>query len=196
MDNSYTKTEKLAKIIRIITVAPFNVLITMTLIVLIKPEIIGGTTPYILTVLFLAVFPLLAYPIQPITPYFRDKGRNGQRSLSILMSVIGYLLGLALSFILDENNFTQIIYLTYLLSGITIAILSKVIKFNASGHTCGLVGPIAISTYVFGAYALIAAVIIPLVLWASLKLKRHTIMQLIIGSIIPVIIFILLIQLL
>jgi len=194
MNNNYNKSEKLAKIIRVTTVAPFNIFIAMTLIFLIKPNFIGGILPYILSVLFLAIFPLLAYPCQKFVPYYRDKGRNGQRNFSIVMSVIGYLLGLTFSLIFKENNFIIVLYLTYLLSGISIAVFSKIIKFKASGHTCGLIGPLALLFYVFNFYALIGLIIVPFVFWASIKLKRHTFPQLIAGSFIPIVIFTLLIN--
>jgi hypothetical protein len=187
-------SEKTAKFIRIITIAPIMVFVAMTLIFIIKPLMLGGLIPYLLSILFLSVFPILAYPLQKFIPYYRDKGREGQRNFSIVMSLIGYVAGLMFSIFLNDNSFMQILFLTYLLSVFAIAIFSKIIKFKASGHACGLSGPLTLLFYVFGSYALIGAILIPLLFWASIKLKRHTFMQLLIGSIIPILIFVLLIQ--
>ena len=190
MTNKFLMSEKTAKTIRTVTIAPIIAFIVMTIIYLFKPDLIGGFLPYILLVLFLCIFPILAYPLQPYVPYFKDKGRTGQRNFSILMSLIGYVFGLLSTFILKDVLFLKIIFLTYLLSAMLIAVFSKILKFNASGHTCGVAGPLTILTYVFGAYALFGFLILPLVFWASIKLKRHTIAQLTVGSVIPIVLFV------
>jgi hypothetical protein len=80
------------------------------------------------------------------------------------------------------------IYLTYFLSGIGIAVFNKIIKVPASGHACGIVGPIALSIYYIGMYGVIAGSITFLLMcWSSIKLKRHTMPQLLLGSVLPIV---------
>ena len=86
--------QKIAKIVRVATLAPIIALIAATIMFVCKPEIFGDAATYILTLVFLTVLPLLAYPLQPVFPAFRDKGRSGQRTLAMIMAVVGYILGI------------------------------------------------------------------------------------------------------
>ena len=80
-----------------------------------------------------------------------------------------------------------ILYLTYLISGVLTALCSFVFKFKASGHTCGVSGPAALMSYSLGPmYLLSFAMLIPVFI-SSLKLERHSMSQLIAGSIVPIV---------
>jgi len=180
------KLNKLAKTIRIITVAPIMAFVALSILYIIKPDIFQNNLNYRLSVLFLTVLPLLAYPLQPFVPGFRHKGREGQRNLAIIMAVTGYLGGIISALCMHMPNAVWLIYLTYFLSGLGILFFNKVLKIRASGHACGVVGPFSLINYFIGAKTfLIAAILIP-VYWACLKLKRHTLPQLVLGSLIPV----------
>lgn len=180
--------EKFAKLIRILTIAPVGALVLLTLLYLLKKEDFGSITSYILSVLYLTILPITAYPLQPYIPKFKNKGREGQRNLAIVMATIGYLCGIITISLLPATNMQWIIYLTYFISGVCIAVFNKLLKIRASGHACGIVGPLALGVYFIGISGLIAGVIIyALVWWSSLTLKRHTISQLLWGSIIPLV---------
>lgn len=178
--------EKCAKLIRVLTIAPVGALVLLSLLYVIKREGFGNLTSYILSVIYLTLLPVTAYPLQPYIPKFKDKGREGQRNLAIVMATIGYLCGIVTITLLPATSMQWIIYLTYFVSGISIAVFNKLLKIRASGHACGIVGPLALGVYFIGIRGLIAGVIIyALVWWSSLTLKRHTISQLLWGSIIP-----------
>jgi hypothetical protein len=179
-------SEKLAKLIRTLTIAPIGAFVLVTILYLEKGESFGNITAYLLAVLYLTVLPVLAYPLQPFIPKFKDKGREGQRSLAIIMATIGYLCGIISIIFINATKMQWIIYLVYFFSGIGIAVFNKLLKIRASGHSCGIVGPIAIAVYFTGIKGLIAGVtIFALVCWSSLKMKRHTVSQLLWGSFLP-----------
>ena len=69
-----------------------------------------------------------------------------------------------------------------------IFVSSKVFKFKISGHACGVFGPVSVLFY-FGLYipAIIGIGIMALVYYASLKSGRHTIYELISGTVLPAI---------
>lgn len=138
--------------------------------------------------MFLCVLPILAYPLQKYIPHFKDKGREGQRSLAMIFSAVGYLLGTLVAFITGAPAELKIIYLEYLLCGIAMLVLNKAFKLKASGHACGIVGPILLMIY-FKMYipAAVGALLIVPVYVSSLKTKRHTALQLIGGSLIPLV---------
>ncbi len=171
---------------RILTVAPIVAIATFTILHFVSPEITGSTLNYVLGIIFVAVFPLLAYPLQPILPYFKKKGREGQRNLAIYMSVFGYVVGIILAFALRMPDKMQALFLTYFISGLLIFIFNKVLKIKASGHACGVAGPIAYLTYIYGPIALLGLPLLVLVYWASLGMDRHKTSELIVGSLIPI----------
>lgn len=185
-DRKITKEAVIAKIVRVITVAPFMAALMLTVIWFARPDSYLGLGHYLYALGVLTVFPLISYPVSAIIPALRKKGRDGQRNLAIVFSVVGYIAGILGSVFFGAGRIELLIFMTYLLSGISIALSSFVFGVKASGHACGVSGPIAMMIYVLGLpyialYGLLGAVV-----WASLKIKRHTPVQLLLGSIIPV----------
>lgn len=178
--------KKLAKFIRVITVAPIMAFILINLLFFFSKESIGLIN-YFIAIFSLVVFPLLAYPVQDYFTIIPGEKRKAQRTLAIIFSIIAYIVGLFLAIILKASSIEKIMFLTYLLSGVLIAVFSFGLKINGSGHMCGLAGPIALIVYVFGPTYIVLVFLLLFVLWASLYLKRHSLIELIIGSIIPII---------
>ncbi len=141
----------------------------------------------ILGIFFIGILPVLSYPLQRFIPYYKDKGRDGQRNLAMVFSVAGYIIGCILALIFKAPYTVILIYLDYLLSGILITLFNKLFHLKASGHACGIVGPIAMLVY-FGLYipAAIGALLTVLVFISSIKMKRHTFLQLLGGSAITI----------
>lgn len=177
---------KISQIIRIVTLAPIMVLLLLMILYSKRPGIFQGISNYILSVVFLTLLPIAAYPLQQYIPGFQDKGRDGQRKLAMIMAVIGYLLGIISALCFGVTKYLLMIYLTYLFSGILILLFNRVLKVRASGHACGVAGPIAILIYLLDFTAIFSIIILALVYWASLVMKRHTWSELIWGTIIPV----------
>ena len=174
------------KAIRVLTVAPVMALATLITLFAVDPTIFGGTHKFILSVFFLFILPILAYPLQPFIPKFKDRGREGQRNLAMIFAIVGYVAGVITNLFLSAGIYLWLIYLDYLISGAVVVIINKVFKIRASAHACGIVGPGALLCY-FG----IPAALIPTALlyagamWASVSMKRHTVPQFIGGAIIP-----------
>jgi hypothetical protein len=148
-------------------------------------DIFGNYLNLILAILFLVVLPVLAYPLQPIVPHFKEKGRDGQRSLAMWMSSAGYVAGITTALLLPVSNYLLIIYLTYLFSGISLVLLNKVFKIKASGHACGVAGPVFSLIYFLGPWVLFGILLLAAVYWASLSMKRHDKAELLIGTTVP-----------
>lgn len=180
------KQYRIAKIIRVITVAPIMALTILTSLFLVMPEQFGGFQNYVMSVIWLTVLPLIGYPLQPYLPHFKTKGREGQRTLAIIMAVSGYICSIIYALIFNVPKMIWIIYLLYFLSGIGIMFFNKVLKIRASGHACGVIGPAIIASYYLGKIVIaFSAFIAAVVFWSSLKMKRHTKSQLFWGSLIP-----------
>lgn len=177
--------KKLTYFIRVITVAPIMALVLLLVLIIQAPSTFGGTANFILAVLFLSVFPLLAYPLQPFINKFKDKGREGQRTLAMYFAVAGYILGCLFALALNAPKDVSIIYFSYLLSGSLVLIANKVFHFKASGHACGIAGPFILLVYFQQPVVYLAILVLGLVWLASLYVKRHTLGQLFIGTVIP-----------
>ncbi len=185
---------KIAKLFRILTLTPVLALASVIAMYVYNPAWFGSNPlAFALAIIFLTVLPLSAYPLQPIIPHFKDRGRDGQRSLAILFAVGGYILGCITNIFFGTTAELWLVYLNYLLSGLIILILNKVLHLKASAHACGIVGPAAMLAYL-GIYPALAVgtVLYALAFWASLVMKRHTWQQFIGGTFISVAVLILL----
>ena len=181
------KMSVITKIIRVLTIPPIMALILLVTLFVKRPEFFGSPLLFGLAVFFISVLPVLAYPLQPIVPGFKDKGREGQRSLAMVFSVLGYLLGCLTNLFMSAPMELWLVYLVYLISGVCIAIFNKLFHLRASGHACGIMGPIAFLLYSNIAFAVAGFIVYIAALWASIKMKRHTLPQFIGGAAIPVV---------
>ncbi len=177
---------KLSMIIRKITIPPVFATLLLVLLYLFHPTYFGSIWQLFLGIFFLAVLPVAAYPLQKYIPKFKDGGRDGQRTLAMLFSFVGYLAGTIVAFACSTPVELKIIYLEYLLCGIAMLLCNKLFKRKASGHACGIVGPVLLLLY-FKQFvaAIIGALLIAPVFISSIKTKRHTAGQLVGGSVIP-----------
>ncbi len=178
--------DKVFRIIRTVTVPPVFAATLLILVYVTHPDYIGSIGHFLGALFFLSGLPTLAYPAQKYIPGFRDRGRAGQRTLAMLFSFTGYLLGTVTAFVFSAPAMLQLIYIQYLLCGIGMLVLNKVFKIKASGHACGSVGPVIMCLY-FGLYlpAMIGAALILPVYISSIRTGQHTLPQLFGGSTIP-----------
>ena len=186
-----TQTEKKksgglsAYLIRVVTAPPFAVLASFSLIFGLS-DLFSGTVHYLLLMAFIGFLPLLAYPLSYFVPKLRKKGRKGQRTLALVLSGLGYLLGALLVFLFPSTGFEKVLASTYLFSGVLIALTSAV-GFKSSGHAAGVAGPAFLLTWFMGWPFALSFLLLAAVFWSSLHLKRHTGPQLIVGSLIPMV---------
>jgi hypothetical protein len=177
---------KLSKAVRVLTVAPLMALLMLTILYFRDPALFGGVLYYILAVVFLTVFPLLAYPLQPLFPAFRDKGREGQRTLAIYFAVAGYIGGCLSAAVLRAPEAVWIIFLCYLASGTLVMLSNKLLHFRASGHACGVTGPFILLLFFGQPAGFLGIPLLALVWISSIAMKRHTAPQLLGGTAIPI----------
>ena len=140
---------------------------------------------YLLAIVCLSLLPVLAYPVSYLIPALRRGGRKTQRNLALVFSVLGYLIGFLAAVLDDGAAMEKVVFGTYLISGTTLAVCT-LLHFKASAHACGVVGPVAILTYYVSPFALLGLMLLVPVFVASVRMKRHTVPQLVVGSLIPV----------
>ncbi|MGX8704158.1 MAG: hypothetical protein ACSW8H_06895 [bacterium] len=171
-----------ARVIRILSIPP--VMATGLVILLaLKAETFRSPAEIALTILFLAIFPVLAYPLSAIIPSVRAKGREGQRNLAFITTAVGYLLGMIYGIFISRNPSLIMLYGIYLLSVILLLIANKLLRLRASGHGCSVTGPLFFLGYFLGPIGLaLGSALFAFILWASVVAKRHTVREFISGA--------------
>ncbi len=180
--------KKIDYVVRVLSVAPLLAAIMLVVLYVSKPGLFASLWSFGSMVLTLGVMPLLAYPLQRFIPGFKGKGRDGQRTLAMIFAVAGYILCAVMLLILGGTHSEYLICLTYLISGLLIFIVNKVFKIHASGHGCGVCGPIPVllllGSYIAAAVYSVSAIFVCI---SSIRSKRHTLTEFLGGAAISVI---------
>ena len=178
---------KAAKLARVLTVPPVLALfLTTVLYIALGRAAFAAPIRYFEAVFTLTLLPVIPYGLCALIPSWKKQGRKLERSLGIVFSLIGYIMGTLFALLGGGSRIEIILYLTYMMSGLLLGVLTFVFRFKASGHTCGAAGPFAMLTYLMGPLWLIGyAVMIPIFV-SSLKLRRHTVCQLLAGAVVSV----------
>lgn len=176
-----------SKIIRVLTIPPIIAFLMVVILFQAMGNDFGTMRDFILALVFLVLLPALGYPLQRIIPFFKEKGREGQRLLAMIHAVLGYIFGTVYAFCIGAMPLFRIIFLTYLLSGIQIMLFNKVFQLKASGHACGVTAPFIVLSTLSKYFLGVGIVLIIFVYASSLKIKRHSIGQLIGGSTISIV---------
>lgn len=174
---------KFALAIRVLTVPPVMVAALLAVSWAARRDLFSGVGELLLAGLFLIVLPLLAYPLQPLIPRLRAAGRQGQRTFAFVTAFIGYAAAVIYGIVSRVSSGLMVIYAAYFASYLLLLLMNYV-GLKASGHACGLVGPMILAVYTLGNfwYVLPCAALGALVVWSSLTLGRHTPRELILGA--------------
>lgn len=189
--NLMTK-ERIAKIIRVLSVPPIMVSMFILILAFNKSDIFRNPTEIIIMIVLLGFVPALAYVLSSIIPKVKAKGREGQRKLAFITNLLGYSMALLWAIMINVRKELLLICLMYFLSVVLLSICNKGFHFRASGHASSFTGPLILMIYFFGWKVIIPSLIIAaLIVWSSIYLKRHTIKELAGGILVNINAFIL-----
>ena len=178
--------QRFAKIIRGITVPPAIVSVLFLLLYFFEDNVIPTAPDLVFSLLFLALVPVLAYPLQALVPAFRPGGQKMMRRLAFILSILGYTAALIVS--LMRGAVPNLVYIdaVYLCSVAVLTALNVCTPWHASGHACSIVGPIALLACFMGWGALaVGGVVVALSFWSSVYLGRHTVREYLLGAVAP-----------
>ena len=174
----------LAKIIRILTVPPIMVGTLIVLLSTLRTDVFANFEQSLMTLLFLAFIPILAYPLSAIIPSVQKKGREGQRNLAFALSLIGYSGGMIYAIAAHVSKPLMVVFGTYFLSVLVLSFMNKIIKVRASGHACSIAGPIGLVCYLLPPICILYALMLyGAIFWASVHMGRHTVKEFVWGSV-------------
>jgi len=176
--------DKLAKLIRIITAPPFMAGVFILILAHTLRREIYTPRRAAVSLLCLSVIPLLAYPLSRWVPALRKGGRETQRNLAFVLSLLGYTAGWLWAELSDAPPLILYVHTVYLLSVLILLFFNRLLRWRSSGHSCGITGPVT-SLFCFAAPlwgAVGALLFFPAALWASLRTRRHTLAEFLLGS--------------
>ncbi len=155
----------------------------MVLLFTLRDDVFANAAEMVISMLGLTVLPILAYPVSIMIPSIRRKGREGQRSLAMYLSTVGYLAVFVYGLVAGVGTGLMHIYAGYLFSVVILLVSNKVFHVRASGHACSVSGPLVYSGYFLGIWGIVVGVVCwGIILWASLVMKRHTLKEFILGT--------------
>ncbi len=173
----------IAHAVRIVTIPPVMVGILLVLLFALREDIFACPSEMVVSLLCLSILPVLAYPLSVIVPAVRRKGRDGQRSLAIYISAVSYLAVFVYGFAAGVGDDLKLVYTGYFLSVVILLVANKVFHVRASGHACSVSGPLVYTAYFLGLWGIaVGCVLWGIILWASLAMKRHTLLEFLLGT--------------
>lgn len=179
-----------ARFIRIITVPPILATALLLLLYYSFGKEFAVPSELCMAIICLAVIPGLAYPVSFIMKKDSESLRKHQRNISFLLNLLGYLIAMFCSYLMDCSKMMKWIMTSYFLAVLLLTILNKGFRIKASGHACSCVMPYLFLSYYFGFPAVVICGGLYLIeFWASVVLKRHTIREFLIGSLTAILIF-------
>jgi len=174
---------KIAHVVRIVSIPPVMVGILLVLLYTLREDVMVTPWEMVASLLGLTVLPILAYPVSVMIPATRKKGREGQRSLAMYFSTVGYVAVFVYGLIASVGTGLMHIYAGYLFSVVIILVSNKVFKVRVSGHASSVSGPLVYSGYFLGIWGIVVGVVCwGIILWASLVMKRHTFKEFLLGT--------------
>lgn len=167
-------------IVRILTLPP--IVTGLTLVLMYAPAGLLTLRELLLCEVFLLLVPLAAYPLREIFHIGRNR-REGQRSTALVLSAAGYACGFIWSLLVPCSWLVHILFLSYVVSVAALLALNAGLGLRASGHACSTTAPVFLLTWKLHPLFIIPSLLlIAAVYRSSLKLSRHTLPQLLIGS--------------
>ncbi len=183
--NSYlaaTPTHTLATVISLVFNTPFTALYGLLLLVFLWPNAFDPVfvwTGFFIGLLFLLVIPLLpilhSIVVGRTDVFVSDQNK---RSSLFAIAITSQILGTGVAYLIGSSILT-LFHLCYVTTTTVIAMIN--VKTKLSVHIAGIAGPVTFLAFFLGPLQLLWWLTIPPVAWSRLKLKAHSIPQLVIG---------------
>lgn len=173
---------RFTEIIRMIPVPTVLVAILLLAIYYAGIGIFDSPVELALSVVFLGIVPALSYPICHAEPQLMKGGRNTQRELEIILSLVGSASIWIVGLIMGYNDKLMLILTIYFFAAILLALANELLHVGTSSYACCITAPIIMSCIFLGA----ASSIIGLILYAAIILvsvhtERHSKEEYILG---------------
>lgn len=133
------------------------------------------------TLIFSVIIPsIIAYTWIKNKNLELDIPNKEDRLYPLFWIILSYSLGVIVLHVISAPPVITVLMFYYFSSTLVVLIISLFWKISI--HSVWVAGPVAYLIYIFGYSGLVFLVLIPLVMWSRLFLKRHTPIQVIAGA--------------
>jgi membrane-associated phospholipid phosphatase len=109
-----------------------------------------------------------------------DMPQREDRFYPLLLVILSYLMGVVVLYLFTAPPIITVLMFCYFSNTVMVLLISLFWKISI--HSMGVAGPSAALIYFFGYAGLIFALLVPVVMWSRVFLKRHTPSQVIMGA--------------
>jgi len=110
----------------------------------------------------------------------KDMPIKEDRFYPLLLVILSYFLGVLVLYLIGAPALTTVLMVCYLNNTIIVLLIN--LHWKISIHAMGISGPLTALIYLFGWPGLVLTLVVPLVAWSRVHLKRHTPWQVITGT--------------
>ena len=182
MNTNGRKSERFAKFISSITHPP---LLSIPTFAVINYYLLGMNKSIEITLIcliFAALIPIITSLIlikkMKIDIDITDRTK---RTFPLLFAIFSYLIGFFILYNVDAPSLTTALMFIYFSN--TLIILFITLSWKISIHAMGVAGPTVAIIYLFGYKGVIFGLLIPLVMWSRVILKKHSLTQVLAGAV-------------
>ena len=175
--------QKLARLISIIFIPPVLTVISFFYLALkFESDSYKSNLTLIITILFGFILQIASFV------YFRKKGLlsdvdakiKNERTLPFTVSLLVYILGFILLLLLKANIISIAFWFCYISNTFLVILINRYLKISI--HAMGVSGPLALFTFIIGIEALVLLPILLAVGWSRIKLKCHSLTEIVAGA--------------
>jgi membrane-associated phospholipid phosphatase len=175
--------QKFARLISIIFIPPVLTVISFFYLALkFESDSIKSSYTIIIAVLFGFIIQIISFI------YFRKKGLlsdvdakiKNERTLPFITSLLIFTIGFILLLTLNVSIISIAFWFCYISNTFLVILINKYLKISI--HAMGVAGPLALFTFIIGIEALILIPILLAVGWSRIKLKCHSLTEIVAGA--------------
>lgn len=111
----------------------------------------------------------------------KDISNRKDRFTPLIVGVVSYFIGFAISLMLNVDHFLTLLLLCYCVNTFIVMLITT--KWKISVHTTGLSGPVGALILLLGPIGAAFAIMYPILIWSRVLLNKHTLAQAICGAV-------------
>lgn len=135
----------------------------------------------IVSILFSVILPIIIIIIwSKFKLTDKDIPNRKDRYIPLILAISSYIIGVVVLYSLNAPLITIGLMFCYISNTLTVLFINLFWKISI--HSMGVTGPTTALIYTFGPMGAILGLLIPVVMWSRVYLKRHTMAQCIIGA--------------
>ena len=110
----------------------------------------------------------------------KDISNREDRPIPLIVGSVCYFIGFLVLLLIDAPPIITYLLLCYTCNTLIVMLIST--QWKISIHTTGLIGPASALILVLGKWGIFLGLLLPIVIWSRVTLKKHTMAQAVVGG--------------